>query len=139
MQDIDQLEQQRSLLYERLAQTGDFRRGTIGATYRRCGKTNCACADPRHPGHGPRHRLTRSLHGRTESIELRTPLALEKASREVANHRRFTALSQEIVEINERICEARPPGQVPGVEPRAGAGAEKGGSSGTSGPRSQRR
>ena len=132
MQDIDQLEQHRSDLYERLAQTGDFRRGTIGATYRRCGKTNCACADPRHRGHGPRHRLTRSLHGRTESIELRTPVALEKVSREVANYRRFTALTQEIVEISEAICEARPVSPLAG-EPPAGARAEKGGSSRTSG------
>lgn len=133
MESIDQLEQQRSDLYERLAQTGDFRRGTIGATYRRCGKTNCACADPRHRGHGPRHRLTRSLHGRTESIELRTPVALEKVSREVVNHRRFTALTQEIVEINEAICEARPVSPLAGEVPPAGAGAEKRGSSRTSG------
>lgn len=132
MENIDRLEQHRSDLYERLAQSGDFRRGTIGATYRRCGKTNCACADPRHPGHGPRRRLTRSLHGRTESIELRTPVALEKVSREVANYRRFTALTQEIVEISEAICEARPVTPLAG-EPPAGAGAEKGGSSRTSG------
>jgi hypothetical protein len=133
VQDIDELEQHRSLLYERLAETGDFRRGTIGDTYRRCGKANCACADPRHPGHGPRHRLTRSVQGRTESIELRTRAELEKVGREVAEYRRFTALTQEIVEVNEAICEARP------VSPPAEAGVSigwvdgRGGSSGTSG------
>lgn len=132
MDSIDQLEQHRSDLYERLAQTGDFRRGTIGATWRRCGKANCACADPRHRGHGPRHRLTRSLQGRTGSIELRTPAEMAKASREVDGHRRFVALIQEIVEVNEAICEARPVTPLAG-EPPAGAGAEKRGSSRTSG------
>jgi hypothetical protein len=133
MESIDQLEQHRSHLYERLAETGDFRRGTIGATWRRCGKANCACADAAHPGHGPRHRLTRSLHGRTGSIELRSPAEMEKAAREVAAHKRFVALSQEIVEVNERICEARPVSPLAGKSPWAGAGAEKGGSSRTSG------
>ena len=133
MQDIDQLEQHRSHLYARLAQTGDFRRGTIGATWRRCGKANCVCADPRHPGHGPRHRLTRSLHGRTESIELRTPVVLEQVGREVANYRRFSALTQEIVEVNEAICEARPVSPLAGEVPPAGAGAEQRGASRTSG------
>ena len=138
MQDIDQLERHRTHLYERLAETGDFRRGTIGDTYRRCGKANCGCADAAHPGHGPRHRLTRSVHGRTESIELRTPAELDKAGREVAEHRRFTTLTQEIVEVNEAICEARPASPLADAGDTTGTGVEKGGSASSSGRSSQR-
>ncbi|MGH3519041.1 MAG: DUF6788 family protein [Haloechinothrix sp.] len=38
-----------------MAGTGDFRRGSVIENYRRCGKPNCACAQPDHPGHGPRY------------------------------------------------------------------------------------
>ena len=57
----DELEQQRDRLYAELAATGDFRRGSISENYRRCGKPNCACAQPDHPGHGPRYLWTRTV------------------------------------------------------------------------------
>ncbi len=60
---LPELEQRRAELYGELACSEDFRRGSVSATYRRCGKANCACADPAHPGHGPRHLLTRSVEG----------------------------------------------------------------------------
>ena len=105
---LDQLEQQRSRLYQELAETGDFRRGNIGVTYRRCGKKNCACAEPGHPGHGPRHLLTRSVKGKTEGRQLSPGPELEKTLREVGKYKRFVAVSQQIVDVNEQICEARP-------------------------------
>ena len=69
---LEDLEQQRARLYEQLAATGDFRRGSISANYRRCGKPNCACAQPDHPGHGPRYLWTRTVAGRgTKGRQLR--------------------------------------------------------------------
>ena len=50
---LEMLEKRRAELYRKLAGIGDFRRGTISTNYRKCGKSNCACARPRHPGHGP--------------------------------------------------------------------------------------
>ena len=94
-------------------------------TYRRCGKANCACADPGHPGHGPRHRLTRSVDGKTESKQLHPGPELEKVTREVANHRRFVALSQQIIEVNEQICEARPVAALAADQPPAGTEGNK--------------
>ena len=44
------LEERRAQLYLQLSATGDFRRGSITENYRRCGKANCACAQPDHPG-----------------------------------------------------------------------------------------
>ena len=130
---LPDLEQQRVRLYGELAGTGDFRRGSISATWRRCGKPNCACADPGHPGHGPRHLWTHSVAGRTEGRQLAAGPELEKVGREVAGYHRFKAIVGEIVELNEAICEARPVSPLAAEGPRAGAGAKKGGSSRTSG------
>jgi hypothetical protein len=50
---VESLEQRKKDLYQQLASLGEFRRGTLSVNYRRCGKPNCACARPDHPGHGP--------------------------------------------------------------------------------------
>ena len=57
---LPELEAERDRLYTQLAGVGDFRRGSVSENYRRCGKPNCACAAPDHPGHGPRLLWTRS-------------------------------------------------------------------------------
>ena len=126
---LPHLEQRRTELYDELAEIGDFRRGSVSATYRRCGKANCVCSDPAHPGHGPRHLLTRSVDGRTEARQVASGPELDKVEREVATHKAFLAQVRAIVEVNEAICEARP------ISPLAGAGsgtegreAKKGGS-----------
>lgn len=123
---LPELERQRAQLYERLATTGDFRPGSINPTYRRCGKPDCACAGPGHPGHGPRWLWTRSAGGKTRTRQL-AQAELEKVRAELANYKEFTALTGQIVEVSEAICEARP--AVPGAgEPPAGTAGERGGS-----------
>jgi hypothetical protein len=120
------LEEQRARLYEQLAAIGDFRPGSINATYRRCGKRNCACAQEGHPGHGPRYLWTRSAAGKTRSRQL-AGAELEKARREVAVYKEFLAVSEQIVEVSEAICDARPAAG-PAREPREEPSGEKGGS-----------
>jgi hypothetical protein len=123
---LPDLEQQRAQLYERLAATGDLRPGSINSTYRRCGKPSCACARPGHPGHGPRYLWTRSVGGKTRTRQL-AAAELEKVRAELAKYKEFTALSEQIVEVSEAICEARP--VTPSAEqPPAGRAGEKGGS-----------
>lgn len=123
---LSELEQQRALLYARLAATGDFRPGSINATYRKCGKPNCACARPGHRGHGPRWLWTRSAGGRTRSRQL-AAAEVDKVRAELAAYKEFTALAGQIVEVNEAICEARPPGSAAPRSP-AGPAGERGGS-----------
>src|SRR5260370_33886375 len=82
---LDELERQRAELYARLAGTGDFRPGSVSETWRRCGKPNCACARPGHPGHGPRYLWTRSAGRRTRTRQLAAP-ERAKARPAVANH-----------------------------------------------------
>jgi len=125
---LDDLEAQRGRLYAQLAASGDFRRGSISENYRRCGKPNCACAQPDHPGHGPRYLWTRTVPGRGTRGRQLTGAELEKVRRELAGYQRFAALSEQIVEVNEAICEARPPDVDAAVAPSAGTEAEKGGS-----------
>ena len=132
------LERQRAGLYEELSQVGDFRRGSLNEVWRRCGKANCACAQPGHPGHGPQYNLTRSAGGKTVARHLKPGPELEKIRREVAEYERFRALVGQVSEVNEAICDARPP-TAPAEEPPAGPGAEKGGSAPSSPRRSRRR
>jgi hypothetical protein len=123
---LTELEQQRAELFARLAATGDLRPGSINETYRRCGKPNCACAQPGHPGHGPRWLWTRSAGGRTRTRQL-SPGELGKVRAELAAYREFAALSEQIVQVSEAICEARPVAAAAG-EPSQASSGERGGS-----------
>jgi hypothetical protein len=128
--ELAELERRREELYRELGQVGDFRRGSLNEVRRRCGKPNCACATPGHPGHGPQWNLTRKVEGRTRAVHLRPGPELEKARREVAAYERFRDLAGQVTEVNEAICQARPavpPGRA-GDEDPAGTGGEKRGS-----------
>ena len=102
------LEARRSRILLEIARLGDFRRGSIYCSYRRCGKPNCACAQDDHPGHGPQLRLSYKRRGKTVQRTLSDPAQRDKAEREVAAFRRFQQLSAELVDVNERICDLRP-------------------------------
>jgi hypothetical protein len=104
---LKQLEAQRAALLRQLAESGDMRRGSISEVYRRCGKDNCACADARHPGHGPYYAYTMSVGGKTHTLQLRPGPRLSAIEQEVAEYRRFRATSDRVIEVNEQICNAR--------------------------------
>ena len=126
--EITDLEQRRSQLYDDLRDVGDFRRGNVHAVRRKCGKPNCVCAQPDHPGHGPQYNLTRSVAGKTVNRHLKPGPELDKIEREVANYEHFRDLVAQVTEVNDAICDARPlPGAASGMAPVEGA--EKRGSS----------
>jgi hypothetical protein len=104
---IEQLEGKRAALLEQLADTGDMRRGSITETYRPCGKPDCACMAPDHPGHGPFYAFTRKVGGKTKTVQLRPGARLTKLEREVATYRQFRQTCHELVAVNETICEGR--------------------------------
>lgn len=105
---LPELEQKRSELLRQITSLGDFRSGSITSIQGRCGKPNCRCHKPSHPGHGPNFRLTRKQKGKTVSETFPTPAALEKARREVAEFHRFQQLAGELLAVNEQICRLRP-------------------------------
>jgi Family of unknown function (DUF6788) len=101
------LEEWRLQLYGQLAAIGDFRPGMISVNYRRCGKRNCACAQPGHAGHGPQYLWNTTQQGKSRAQNLRLGPELEKVEQEVANYRRFVELCGELVQVNEQICRTR--------------------------------
>jgi hypothetical protein len=106
--DIEGLEGERRRLYGDLSEIGDLRRGSIAETYRRCGKSTCACGAADHAGHGPRYLLMTKVDGRSRAHDVPAGPELAKVRREVANHQRFRSLVQQIVEVNEALCQRRP-------------------------------
>ena len=105
---IRELEALRDRLYAQLSAVGDFRRGSVSENWRKCGKPNCACAQPGHRGHGPRFLWTRTVRGqRTRGRQLAAS-EVAKVRGELAAYREFASLAERIVEVNEAICEARP-------------------------------
>jgi hypothetical protein len=102
------LEQQRNAVLQQMLRLPDFRSGSITATRGTCGKPNCRCHQPNQPGHGPNYRLTRKVKGKTVTESFTSSAELHKAQREVETYHRFRQLAQELLEINEKICRARP-------------------------------
>ena len=105
---LQELEAERERLYAQLSKIGDFRRGSVSENWRRCGKPDCACAQPGHPGHGPRFLWTRTVRGQRTKRRQLAASEVEKVRGELAAYREFASLAERIVEVNEAICEARP-------------------------------
>jgi hypothetical protein len=103
------LERKRVEILEKIAALGDLRPGSLTTTQGKCGKAECCCKEPGHPGHGPHWRITYKVEGRTRSEGLYEDAAIRKAEREIEEFRRFQQLSREFVELNTRICRARSP------------------------------
>jgi hypothetical protein len=105
---IEVLEAKRAGLYRRLGEVGDFRRGIISVIYRKCGKKYCACAKEGHPGHGPLHLWNATIKGKSYAKSVKLGPEMQKYLDEIANHRKFVELCEELVVLNERICDLRP-------------------------------
>ena len=101
------LEKDRSELLHRITELGDFRRGSITPTRGTCGTPTCQCHQPSDPGHGPTWRLTYKVDGKTVTESFATRAARRKAEQEVAEYHRFRELSQQLLEVNEKICRGR--------------------------------
>ena len=102
------LELQRTAIQQEIARLGDMRAGSITTTGGRCGNPRCHCHEKDDPGHGPFYRLTRKVNGKTVTETFSIPAALRKAQNEIAEYHRFRELSRDLVEVNQKICRARP-------------------------------
>ena len=104
---LTKLEFKRKSLYRKLEEIGDFRRGTISVNYRKCGKENCICAKPGHPGHGPQYLWNTTIKGKSYAKNLKLGPELKKYMEEIANYRSFLKICDEIVQLNEKVCDLR--------------------------------
>jgi hypothetical protein len=102
------LESRRAAVQLQIGQLGDMRSGSITGTGGRCGNPNCHCHRAGDPGHGPYYRLTRKVNGKTVTETFSSAASLTKARREVAECQRFRELGDQLLDVNEQICELRP-------------------------------
>ncbi|HET9079140.1 MAG TPA: DUF6788 family protein [Trebonia sp.] len=123
---LPELEAERTRLFAQLVAVGDFRRGSVSENYRKCGKPNCACAAPDHPGHGPRFLWTRPAGRRKTAGRQLAAAEVEKVRREIARHAEFTSAVEQVIEVNEKICEARPAAGADAGQDPSGTGGENG-------------
>jgi len=81
-------------------------------------------------GHGPRLLWTKTVPGRGTAGRQLKPEEVEKVRGELARYQEFAALSEQIAEVSEAICEARPvpaarAGQAPPPEGQRGGSARR--------------
>jgi hypothetical protein len=101
------LDKRRGEIQRTIAELGDMRSGSISKTGGRCGNPRCHCHRQDDPGHGPYYRLTKKVNGKTVTETFSSAAGLRKAQREVEEFHRFRRLSQELLAVNEKICQAR--------------------------------
>ena len=104
---LPELEARRAAVQLQIARLGDMRSGSITGTGGRCGNPNCHCHQAGDPGHGPYYRLTCKVNGKTVTETFSSPARLAKAQREVAECQRFRELGDQLLEVNERVCQLR--------------------------------
>jgi len=134
---LEELERRQSELKAELSNVQDMRRGSLVERYRRCGKANCCCADRQHSGHGPSLSLTWQHEGKTRTKIIAVEAA-EQTKAQIAEFRRFRRLSRELVEVSERICDARLESEQAEAQATAKKGGSKKSSRRRSSPRSRR-
>ena len=103
------LEQQRRILLEQIASLQPFRRGTVSANYRQCGKPTCHCTQSEEYRHGPQYLWNATIGGKSVAKHLRTPQEVKQYQEETERYKQFVSFCQQLVEINEQLCQLPPP------------------------------
>ena len=98
------LQRHRDTVFRKLGETGNFRPGSISVNYRKCGKPNCVCAQPGHPGHGPQYLWSTTIKGKSYTKQLKLGPELKKYTEEVDSYHTFQKLCEELVRTSEKIC-----------------------------------
>ena len=122
---IDQLIQRRDELLQQITQIKDMRQGTLIPRYRKCGKPTCHCAKDGSPGHGPSWSLTKDVNGKTVTKIIPKGPAVEWTQEQIGEFKRYRMLSRELVEVNEKICDAKLETWKAGADATAQKGASK--------------
>ena len=104
--DLQELMVKKEQILSKITHLSDFRPGSLVERYRRCGKPYCHCAKPGAKGHGPSYSLTRSVKGKTVT-KIIPKEEVEMTRRQIQEYHRFREVVGELVETNEKICDAK--------------------------------
>jgi len=107
-QSVAALERQRAEILRQMQSLGDMRRGSVVEQHLKCGKSPCCCQVRGHPGHGPYFAFTRKVQGKTQTRQFRPGPPLAKVAREVEAYHRFRQLCDQLLVVNEQLCDLRP-------------------------------
>lgn len=107
MSEIEKLTRQRDELKTEIAKIGDMRPGSLVRRFRKCGKPTCHCAREGSPGHGPSWSLTREVNGKTVTKIIPSDAAVQTTKQQISEFRRFRELSRELIEISDKLCDAK--------------------------------
>ena len=105
-QPVEELAKRQAEFRTALSQSTDMRPGSLVERYRVCGKPSCHCAQKGSRGHGPSWSLTRAVAGKTVTKVI-PPHAVDTTRAQIAKYRRFRAITKELVEVSEQLCDAR--------------------------------
>ena len=103
---ISKLEKERDTLIREVCEFPIFRPGTLTSRYRKCGKSNCHCADEKSKGHGPSWTITRKVKGKTIAKYIRVEM-LEETQKQIEYHRQFHETINQLIEINVKLCDGQ--------------------------------
>ena len=107
-EELKSLEREKAKLLRKLESVGDMRKGSLSVRFQKCGKSPCACDDPKHPGHGPNYSLSTPILGKTKIRNYKLGTELAKIQNELKNYKVFKETSKALIEVNQEICEKRP-------------------------------
>jgi len=108
MMTLTELEKQREGILRKIETLGDMRSGSISVRFQKCGKRPCVCHSQDHIGHGPIYSYSTVVDGKTQIRNYKPGQELEKLRKETENYQAFKKLSQELIEISNKICDLRP-------------------------------
>ncbi|MDA8334320.1 MAG: hypothetical protein M0Z41_04875 [Peptococcaceae bacterium] len=105
--DVEGLTRRRDELKTEMAGIGDMRPGSLTPRFRKCGRPNCHCAGDTSPGHGPSWSLTREINGKTITKVIPSAAAVETTKQHISEFRRFRELIRELIEVSDKLCDAK--------------------------------
>jgi hypothetical protein len=97
----------RQQLLDQLPDLREVLRGSLITRYRRCGRSNCHCARPGDPGHGPAYSLMVTVtSGKTLEVYVTRE---QKADVEawISNFNKAREILEEISSINRRLLQEK--------------------------------
>jgi hypothetical protein len=104
LEKLDRLRERRDGLLKKLSAVKDFRPGSMGPRFRKCGKPYCHCARDGSKGHGPSWSLTRKVDGKTVT-KIIPVAAVEQTQEQLDEFHRFTETVGKLVETSVLICD----------------------------------